>query len=266
MPLDYKRYSENLDISWDDHILTIALDNPPMNTNTDAIHKSLTQIWDDVGDDEDVNVVIFTGKGRAFSAGGDVIGMQHTIDHPETWWHTMVEAKKIIHRMLECEKPIVARVNGHAVGFGCTIALACDIIVASEKAKFGDPHVNAGMVAGDGGSLLWPQAIGFPRAKEFLLLGDLISATRAAEIGLINYAVPPEELDAKVDEIAGRLNRGAPRSIRWTKQLVNQPLRQLAQSMMDIGMATETLTVFQDEHREAVAAFAEKRDPVFKKD
>jgi enoyl-CoA hydratase len=263
---DYSRFTENLNISYDDHILTVALNNPPMNTNNDVLHKALTQIWEDIHDDDDVNVVIFTGEGRAFSAGGDVIRMQYTIDHPDTWWHQVPEAKRIIHRMLECDKPIVARVNGHAVGFGCTLALACDIIVAVDKAKFGDPHVNAGMVAGDGGALLWPQAIGFPRAKEALLLGELIPATRAAEIGLINYAVPAEELDAKVNEIARKLNHGAQFSIRWTKQVLNQPLRQLAQPLMDIGMANETLSVFQEEHREAVKAFAEKRDPVFKKD
>jgi enoyl-CoA hydratase len=263
---DYSRFTENLKISYDDHVLTVSLDNPPMNTNTGPMHKALTQIWEDIDDDDDVNVVIFTGEGRAFSAGGDVIGMQHTIDHPETWWPTYAEAKRIIRRMLECDKPIVARVNGHAVGFGCTIALAADIIVAVDKAKFGDPHVNAGLVAGDGGALLWPQAIGFPRAKEFLLTGELVSATRAAEIGLINHAVPADELDAKVNAIVDKLNRGAPRSIRWTKQVLNLPLRQLAQPMMDVGMATESLTMFEEEHREAVKAFAEKRDPVFKKD
>ncbi len=264
--LDYSRFGENLRVSYDDHILTVALDNPPMNCNTGAMHKALTQIWEDVHDDDDVNVVILTGEGRAFSAGGDVKAMQFTIDNPETWWVTVSEAKRIIYRMLECDKPIVARVNGHAVGLGATLALACDIIVAVDTALIGDPHVSAGLVAGDGGALLWPQAIGFPRAKEALLLGELIPAKRAAEIGLINHAVPKDELDAKVGEIANKLNQGAARAIRWTKQVINTPLRQMAHPMMDLGLATETLSTFQDDHREAVKAFAEKRDPVFKRE
>jgi enoyl-CoA hydratase len=263
---DYSRFTENLNISYDDHILRVALNNPPMNCNTDTLHKALTQIWEDINDDDDVNVVIFTGEGRAFSAGGDVKAMQYTIDNPHTWWKTVSEAKRIIFRMLECEKPVIARVNGHAVGFGATLALASDIIVSVDTALFGDPHVKAGLVAGDGGALLWPQAIGFPRAKEALLLGELIPAKEAAAMGLINHAVPADQLDEKVNEIADKLNRGAPRSIRWTKQVINLQLRQIAQPAMDLGMATETLSMFEEEHVEAVKAFTEKRDPVFKKD
>ena len=263
---DYSRFAEYLNVSFDDHILTVALNNPPMNCNTDPLHKALTQIWEDIHDDDDVNVVIFTGEGRAFSAGGDVKLMQFTIDNPHTWWKTVSEAKRIVFRMLECDKPIVARVNGHAVGFGATLALASDIIVAVDTALFGDPHVKAGLVAGDGGALLWPQAIGFPKAKEALLLGELIPAEQAAEIGLINHAVPADQLDSKVNEIATKLNHGAPRSIRWTKQVMNLQLRQIAQPLMDLGMANESLSMFEEEHVEAVKAFTEKRDPVFKKD
>ena len=149
---DYSRFAEYLNVSFDDHILTVAQNTPPMNCNNDPLHKSLTQIWEDIHDDDDVNVVIFTGEGRAFSAGGDVKLMQYTIDHPHTWWKTVSEAKRIVFRMLECDKPIVARVNGHAVGFGATLALASDIIVAVDTALFGDPHVKAGLVAGDGGA------------------------------------------------------------------------------------------------------------------
>ena len=261
--MDYGRYTENLEISLDAGILRVALDNPPMNCNTKALHNALTRIWSDVHDDDDVRVVVFTGKGRAFSAGGDIKAMQHTVDHPEEWWPTATEAKRIVYRMLECDKPIIARVNGHAIGFGATLALACDIIVAVETAKFGDPHVNAGLVAGDGGAVLWPQAIGFPRAKEALLLGETISAKRAEEIGLINYALPADQLDAKVDEIAGKLARGAQRAIRWTKQTINLQLRQIAHPVMELGMANETLSQFSDDHAEAVKAFAEKRDAKF---
>jgi enoyl-CoA hydratase/carnithine racemase len=109
----------------------------------------------------------------------------------------MPEARRIVFRMLECDKPIIARVNGHAVGLGAMIALLCDIIIAAEDAKIGDPHVNAGLVAADGGALLWPQLIGFARAKEYLFTGDLMTAAEAERIGLINHVVPADQLDEK---------------------------------------------------------------------
>ena len=132
--------------------------------------------------------------------------MQQKIDRPELWDATSLpEAKRIIFRMLECDKPVIARVNGHAVGLGATVALMCDIIIAADTAKIGDPHVNAGLVAGDGGALIWPQLIGFARAKEYLFTGDLMTAAEAHRIGLINHVVPAEELDAKVYGLARRL-------------------------------------------------------------
>src|SRR5437868_10304631 len=112
-----------------------------------------------------------SGAGRAFSAGGNVIAMQRKIDDPDAWDAGMPEARWIVFRMLECDKPIIARVNGHAVGLGATIALLCDIIIAADHAKIADPHVNAGLVAGDGGALIWPQLIGLARAKEYLFTG-----------------------------------------------------------------------------------------------
>ncbi|MBO0739120.1 MAG: enoyl-CoA hydratase/isomerase family protein [Alphaproteobacteria bacterium] len=138
--------------------------------------------------------VLPTGAGRAFSAGGNVIAMQETIAtiaDPDVWEDGMPEAKRIMFRMLECNNPIITRINGHAVGLGATVALLCGIIIAVDHAKVGDPHVNAGLVAG-GGALIWPQLIGFARAKEFLLTADLMTAAEAERIELINHVVPPD--------------------------------------------------------------------------
>src|SRR5690606_36637006 len=159
-------------------------------------------------------------------------------------------------------KPVVAKVNGHAVGLGATIALFCDVIFASTKASIGDPHVSVGYVAGDGVAIMWPQLIGYARAKELLMTGDLLPASRAAEIGLINHAVEPEGLDAAVVRFSERLAGGAVKAIRWTKMAVNIGLRQLAHSMMDASIAYESLSNTTADHREAVAAFREKRKPV----
>ena len=261
---DYSQYG-GLKVEKQDRVMTITLDAPEsMNAFSAEMHHSMSRIWDDVQDDPEVNVVVLTGAGRAFSAGGNVIAMQQKIDNPELWdATTLPEAKRIIFRMLECDKPVIARVNGHAVGLGATVALMCDIIIAADTAKIGDPHVNAGLVAGDGGALIWPQLIGFARAKEYLFTGDLMTAAEAHRIGLINHVVPPEELDERVYGLARRLAAGATRSIRWTKQVINIPLRQIAHATMDLSLSLETQSNLSRDHQEAVSAFAAKRRPNF---
>jgi enoyl-CoA hydratase len=120
-----------------------------------------------------------------------------------------------------------------------------------------------GIVAGDGGAVIWPQLIGFARAKEFLMTGDMIPASRAAEIGLVNYAVPTEELDAKTDEIVDKLVGGARWAIRWTKTVTNITLREIAHKLMDASLAYEMMTNLTADHQEAVTAFKQKRPPQF---
>src|SRR5215470_11841946 len=233
MTFDYSQYGGVL-VGRQDKVLTITLNSPEtLNAFTGPMHTSMSRIWDDVNDD------------------------------PDAWEAGMPEARRIVFRMLECDKPIIARVNGHAVGLGATIALLCDIIIAADHAKIGDPHVNAGLVAGDGGALIWPQLIGFARAKEYLFTGDLMTAAEAERIGLINHAVPADQLDEKVYGLARRLAGGAMRSIRWTKQAVNIPLRRLAHSMMDLSLSLETQSNLTKDHQEAVWAFAQKRRPNF---
>jgi enoyl-CoA hydratase len=260
---NYDQY-EGLLVEKKDKVMTITLNAPEsLNAFTGGMHNSMSRIWDDVNDDPEVHVVVLTGAGRAFSAGGNVINMQKKIDDPASWDAGMPEAKRIVFRMLECDKPIIARVNGHAVGLGATVALLCDIIIAANHAKIGDPHVSAGLVAGDGGALIWPQLVGFARAKEYLLTGDLMSAAEAERIGLVNHAVPADQLDEKVYGLARRLATGPMKSIRWTKQTVNIPLRQLAHSMMDLSLSLETQSNLSKDHQEAVWAFGEKRKPNF---
>ncbi len=265
--MDYSRYCQDLRVVVADGILTLTLHNPEKrNVSTPAMHAALSRIWDDIQQDPEVAVVILTGAGeRAFSAGGDPAHMQAMIDDERLWRQTVVEARRIVWRMLECDVPIIARVNGAAVGLGATLALACDIVVAVEDARIGDPHVHAGLVCGDGGALLWPQLVGPARAKELLFTGELLSAQQALALGLVNYAVPRAELDAKVMEIAGKIRAGSGRAIRLTKQLINLPLRQQAHGLMDLGMANETLTQQSRDHAEAVAALREKRPPRFEK-
>jgi enoyl-CoA hydratase len=245
-------------------VLEVTLNRPDKLNATDAVlHTELARVFTDISNDPDSDIVVLTGAGRAFSAGGDVAWMQEAIDEPARFEQTIREAKQIVFGLIDCEKPIIAKLNGHATGLGCTIALFCDIIIAAEDARIGDPHVRVGYAAGDGGAVIWPQLIGYARAKEYLLTGDLMTASQAASMGLINHAVPADELDAKVNAFADRLAAGATKAVRWTKMSVNIGLRDLATKIMDASLAYEALSNIHPDHAEAVRAFAEKRPPVF---
>lgn len=245
-------------------VLTITLNRPDSLNAVDAqMHEELAQVFVEASRDPESDLIVVTGAGRAFCAGGDIDWMQEAIDVPARFEKTAREAKQIVYSLLDCEKPVIAKVNGHATGLGATIALFCDLIFASKRAKIGDPHVSVGFVAGDGGAVIWPQLIGYARAKEYLLTGDLMPAEDAARIGLINRAVDGEELDALVDSYADRLNAGAIKAIRWTKMATNIGLKQLAHSMMDACLAYESLSNVTRDHQEAVNAFREKRAAIF---
>lgn len=245
-------------------VLEVTLNRPDKLNATDAIlHTELARVFVDVSNDPDSDIVVLTGAGRAFSAGGDVAWMQEAIDEPERFEQTVREAKQIVFGLIDCEKPVIAKLNGHATGLGATIALFCDVIFAADHAKIGDPHVSIGFVAGDGGAVIWPQLIGYARAKEYLLTGDLMTAAQAAQMGLINHAVPAAELDDQVNAFADRLANGATKAIRWTKMSVNIGLRDLATSIMDASLAYESMSNMTADHAEAVKAFSEKRPPVF---
>jgi enoyl-CoA hydratase len=260
--VDYSGY-KHLVIRRRDRVLTITLDRPPMNPIHFDLHHELSRIWYDVQVDHESDVVIFTGSGETFSAGGDIPMMQRRIDDPELFNRKNLEMKKMIFGLLDLEKPVIARVNGDCIGLGATLALLCDIIIAVDGARFSDPHVKMGYVAGDGGAVIWPQLVGFARAKEYLLTGDMLDAKEAERIGLINHVVPRAELDAKVDALADKLARGSTKAIKWTKTCVNIPLRQLAHSIMDASLAYEAITNMGADHQEAVTAFQEKRKPKF---
>ncbi|MFN8898620.1 MAG: enoyl-CoA hydratase/isomerase family protein, partial [Pseudomonadota bacterium] len=148
-------------------------------------------------------------------------------------------------------------------GLGATLAVYADISVAADPAVIGDPHVKVGLVAGDGGALMWPMLIGFQKAKELLFLGDNVPAAEAARLGLITHAVPAAELDARIDALVERLLKLPPFALRGTKRAINHTLRQLALATFEYGVSLETQSQLTRDHAEAVAAFLEKRPPQF---
>lgn len=246
----------------DERVLTAFITSDhPVNGVDGPMHDELARVFTDLQRDSESDIIVLAAKGRAFCAGGDFQWFQQQIDDPASFRAIAWDAKRIVSSLLEMEKPILCRLNGAAAGLGATIALLCDIIVADEKAVIGDPHVKVGLVAGDGGALIWPQLIGYARAKELLMTGDMLSAAEAKALGLINHAVPGDQLDAKLAEIIAKLQGNPKWAVRWTKSVTNIPLRALAAQMMDAAIGWESVSNYLGDRREAVAAMAEKRAP-----
>jgi enoyl-CoA hydratase len=245
-------------------ILTITLSNPgKKNAITREMDRELGSIFDDAWADDDVNVIVLTGDGDSFCAGADVSNLQTYTRSKDLKGPSTRSIKRVFFSMLDCEKPIIAKVRGPAYGLGVNLALACDIVVADESAKFCDSHTRMGIAPGDGGAALWPLLIGFSRAKEYLMTGEPIEASRAEQIGLINHCVTPQELDGKVDAIVDKLAKGAPLAIRYAKSSVNVMLKQMVSAAFEASMAYDLLTLKTEDHQEAVASFLEKRSPTF---
>lgn len=250
---------ETLILSREARVLTITMNRPELlNAVNLALHEELAEVFAFAAADTESDIVVLTGAGRAFSAGGDLDHILNNANNPDLFDEEVRLAKRIIFSMLDLDKPLICRLNGHAVGLGATLALFCDVIFASEKAKIGDPHVAVGLVAGDGGAIIWPQLVGLCRAKEYLLSGELLSASKAAEIGLINHCVAAEELDAAVNGYCDKLLANSRNAVRWTKVLLNQELKRVTHSLLDTGLAYEAVSMRQDDHRNAVKAMQEK--------
>ena len=262
--MDYSRY-KFIKVEKDDKVAIFTLNRPEaLNAITAQFHSELEDAFADVTQDDDVNVVVLTGAGKAFCSGGDVKAMDAREFEPLKTRMPLRSAKRLIQNMIDVEQPIIAAVNGHAIGLGATLALFCDIIISSEKAKIGDPHVSVGLVAGDGGAVIWPLLCGLAKAKEYLMTGDLMSAAEAERIGLINHVVPPDEVMPKAMELARRLANGPTRAIRWTKMACNKRLRDEINLVLEASLAVESLSMLTEDHKEAARAFAEKRAPQFK--
>jgi enoyl-CoA hydratase len=236
-------------------MLVITLNRPEqLNAVNLELHDDLADALWFAQCDTDSDLILITGAGRAFSAGGDIDHLARNAAEPWRFDHEARVAKRIVFTMLDIDKPVICRMNGHAVGLGATLALLCDVIFAAETAKIGDPHVAVGLVAGDGAAVVWAQRIGMGRAKEYLFSAELLDAKRAAAIGLVNHALPIEELDAAVDTYCDKLLGTSATALRATKILTNLELKRLATAVMDAGIAYESISVRSPEHLAAVEA------------
>src|SRR5438477_3587746 len=198
----------------DDGVLTVTLDRPDRrNAISPEMHAELTPLFRRMAEDRSAKVVILTGAGdKAFCVGADFGGMQQNLDanaYEDGFPDLMIGSAALVRAQLAIPQPMIAAINGDAIGLGATMALFCDIPLMASEARLADPHVNAGLVAGDGGAILWPMLMGLNRGKEFLLTGDLMGSEEAERLGLVNDVYPRAQLLGEGRALARRLVNGA---------------------------------------------------------
>ncbi|HWL41706.1 MAG TPA: enoyl-CoA hydratase-related protein [Ilumatobacter sp.] len=249
----------------DGDVLVVTIDHPTsaLNAVDAALHHDLTQLFPRLQAEHDARAVLLTGAGAAFSAGGDFAWFPQLTSDRTALERLRIDARNMIYDLLDVHLPIVCALNGHAMGLGASVALLCDVIFMARSATLGDPHVRVGLVAGDGGTLIWPLAVGPARAKQYLLTGDPLSADEAERIGLVNTVVDDAELHTAALAFAHRLAAGAPLAVQYTKAAVNASIKAAAAVAFDQAAALEIATFASADHTEALAAIAERRPPRF---
>lgn len=250
-----------------DHIATVTLNRPEaMNALNRQAYTELENVFLDLQKDSEVRCIILTGEGRAFCSGDDVKELMTGTPEPGGARLRQVRpgTTPAATAILDCDRPVIAAVNGPAVGWGMDMSLMADFRIASEKAKFGELFVKRGLVADVGGMVRLPKLVGPQRAAELLFTGEVISAERAEELGLVMSVVPHEELMNEAMTLATKIASNPPLAVRYLKEGLR---RSFHGDYHDMGnWVSQTLGVlFQTEdHREGVASFLEKREPAFK--
>jgi len=244
-------------------VLVVTINRPEvLNAANARLHWEFTQIWPVVDADPKTRVVVVTGAGKAFSAGGDLSLVEDMAGNPDALTRTMREASDLVYNMINLDKPVISAINGVAVGAGLVVALMADVSIIAETARFTDGHTRLGVAAGDHAAILWPLLCGMAKAKYYLLTADFIDGREAERIGLVTMCVPPDQVMPKALDVADRLARGSQISIRWTKRALNNWLRQ-AGPIFDQSLALEMLSFSYPDVREGVKAIREKRTPIF---
>jgi enoyl-CoA hydratase len=252
--MKYSNY-ETLAFELTGRVLTVRINRPEaLNAVSARLHTELSRVFAEIAQDATVDAVVLTGRGRAFSAGGDLEWFRSIT--PEQLDVLFVEARKIILDLVEMPQPIISAINGVAAGLGATLALFCDVIYAADNARISDPHVRIGVTAGDGGAVVWPLLVGMARAKEYLMTGDSVSAAEAERIGLVNRVVPADQLVQQAQAMAERLAKGSRIAIRSTKASLNKHVRDAVNLVLDTSLAFEKECFSDRFHKEAIRAFA----------
>ena len=248
----------------DGELLIVTIDHPDsaMNAVDEQLHHDLWELFRQLASERVARAIVLTGSGRAFSAGGDMSWFPE-LRRPDRLHALRREGKQLIWNLLDVEVPIVCALNGPAVGLGASVALMCDVIVMADTASIIDPHVQVGLVAGDGGAAIWPLVLGPIAAKRHLMLGEPLTADAALAMGVASEVCPVDEVAAVARRWAERLAAQPPLAVQGTKIAVNAQIKQALLTSFDVSMALEMSCFHSNDHAEAVSAFVDKRTPKF---
>ena len=256
---------QSLAVTIEGSVCHVRLNRPDTRNAIDhRMHDELIDLFGSISGGGDIRALLLSAEGKVFCAGGDFDLILADRADPSQRERMRRDGEALFHGLTQCPLPLVVALHGESVGLGATLVLGADAVVASRNARLSDPHVVIGLAAGDGGCALWPQAVGFLRAKRYLLTGDRLNAEQAHAMGLVTDLVEtPEEVLAAALQIAQRIAALPPLAVQATKKALNAGFRTQTEEAFRLGLEAEMETFFSDDVGEAVAAFREKRPGQF---
>ena len=261
--MDFADYSQLSFARHADGVLLITIDRPEKyNAADEQMHGELARVWADVSADPQTRVAVVTGAGKAFSAGGDLTMDREALGDHAKLNRTMRDARNLVVKIVNSEKPIVSAINGVAVGAGLVVALLADISICAEDARLGDGHVKLGVAAGDHAAIIWPLLAGMAKARYYLLTGEMLTGAEAERIGMVSTALPRGQVLDEALRVAASLAAGSQQAIRLTKRALNSWIRS-AGPIFEQSAAYEMLCFMGPDVVEGAAALREKRPPRF---